>query len=641
MDHQPPVTQSVGNVPTLIGGGSSEVQIKNEPRQFILLSNAIHQPVVSISSTSGATPTPGFATIAQLNNLSGVQAVPAQNVTVVAAPFGHSIHQPVNVSTGTPGTIHLAPFTQYISAQAPSNVATSGIGAPTPIYATLQSAPEFLPAGEFPPGTVVIQQYPSSNGTYSNVHQTQPPTVLATHSAVRPIKTDPISGRRGGSSTPKSVNIAGSYSSGSTTPTKTATLRQNLTVSKVTGTTPVSASTSNAGAGMSGSLTDHQQFKINFLDELGELALEINETAQKIEQAYGSSDSKLGAFAHSVATFTSLTHSALAELNAHVGNQASHINGILLRRGGTVPPFSTTLGTNEKIHFELNRCDHRHTLYDSERQSTVDIVELIEKFFVGKPKLQIPEVFSTAMTEYVLNSIYPVDTEKWTYCVRYSSRNGHRTVPHVLIEELKTQIAKGFGVYGTTAGSQVNLAIGAAVVNKATRFFNAKRRVSTRASMKTATKVVTSTSGSKLKSRQEEKSSLGSSTDGDQTNVVGTTGLVDEEPVNKILGFEHDLSLSNASDDPTLLDASIGNEGDGEESMEGIAGRQDGRGTQMLESLLLASGSSSSSTGTTGRALSNTSARNRRRTNRHCYQNDLQINGQPLLDDSGDSRPSI
>lgn len=32
------------------------------------------------------------------------------------------------------------------------------------------------------------------------------------------------------------------------------------------------------------------------------------------------------------------------------------------------------------------------------------------------------------------------------------------------------QIAKGFGVYGTTAGSQVNLAIGAAVVNKATRF---------------------------------------------------------------------------------------------------------------------------------------------------------------------------
>lgn len=79
---------------------------------------------------------------------------------------------------------------------------------------------------------------------------------------------------------------------------------------------------------------------------MGELALEINETAQKIEQAYGSSDSKLGAFAHSVATFTSLTHSALAELNAHVGNQASHINGILLRRGGTVPPFSTTLGTN-------------------------------------------------------------------------------------------------------------------------------------------------------------------------------------------------------------------------------------------------------------------------------------------------------
>lgn len=77
-----------------------------------------------------------------------MQAVPAQNVTVVAAPFGHSIHQPVNVSTGTPGTIHLAPFTQYISAQAPSNVATSGIGAPTPIYATLQSAPEFLPAGE-------------------------------------------------------------------------------------------------------------------------------------------------------------------------------------------------------------------------------------------------------------------------------------------------------------------------------------------------------------------------------------------------------------------------------------------------------------------------------------------------------------
>lgn len=57
----------VGNVPTLIGGGGSEVQIKNEPRQFILLSNAIHQPVVSISSTSGATPTPGFATIAQLN----------------------------------------------------------------------------------------------------------------------------------------------------------------------------------------------------------------------------------------------------------------------------------------------------------------------------------------------------------------------------------------------------------------------------------------------------------------------------------------------------------------------------------------------------------------------------------------------
>lgn len=65
--------------------------------------------------------------------------------------------------------------------------------------------------------------------------------------------------------------------------------------------------------------------------------------------------------------------------------------------------------------------------------------------------------------------------------------------------------------------------------------------------------------------------------------------------------------------------------------MEGIAGRQDGRGTQMLESLLLASGSSSSSTGATGRALSNTSARNRRRTNRHCYQNDLQINGQVIL----------
>lgn len=63
---------------------------------------------------------------------------------------------------------------------------------------------------------------------------------------------------------PKSINIAGSFSSGSTTPTKTATLRQNLTVSKVTGTTPVSASTSNAGAGMSGSLTDHQQFKVFF-----------------------------------------------------------------------------------------------------------------------------------------------------------------------------------------------------------------------------------------------------------------------------------------------------------------------------------------------------------------------------------------
>lgn len=43
------------------------------------------------------------------------------------------------------------------------------------------------------------------------------------------------------------------------------------------------------------------------------------------------------------------------------------------------------------------------------------------------------------------------------------------TCPVKLILTL-AQIAKGFGVYGTTAGSQVNLAIGAAVVNKATRF---------------------------------------------------------------------------------------------------------------------------------------------------------------------------
>jgi hypothetical protein len=35
---------------------------------------------------------------------------------------------------------------------------------------------------------------------------------------------------------------------------------------------------------------------------------------------------------------------------------------------------------------------------------------------------------------------------------------------------ITAQIAKGFGVYGTALGSHINLAIGAAVVNKATRF---------------------------------------------------------------------------------------------------------------------------------------------------------------------------
>lgn len=46
------------------------------------------------------------------------------------------------------------------------------------------------------------------------------------------------------------------------------------------------------------------------------------------------------------------------------------------------------------------------------------------------------------LTEYVLNALYPVETEKWTYCVRYSSRNGHKTVPHVLIEELKSNASE-------------------------------------------------------------------------------------------------------------------------------------------------------------------------------------------------------
>ena len=81
---------------------------------------------------------------------------------------------------------------------------------------------------------------------------------------------------------------------------------------------------------------------------MNDLASEINISAHMIQQSYPN-DSKLCAFTKAVSNFTSIAHSALNELNNRVGNQASHINGILLRRGGTVPPYCTVIGTNVKI----------------------------------------------------------------------------------------------------------------------------------------------------------------------------------------------------------------------------------------------------------------------------------------------------
>jgi len=111
-----------------------------------------------------------------------------------------------------------------------------------------------------------------------------------------------------------------------------------------------------------------------------------------------------------------MSYTAIAELSGRVGNQAAHINGILLRRGSAA---GNTLGSGEylgcgskgvrnisvnvrsllksalfkdKLLFQPNRCDRRPTLYDPETGKKADLIEIIEKFFVGKPKWHSPEV---------------------------------------------------------------------------------------------------------------------------------------------------------------------------------------------------------------------------------------------------------
>jgi hypothetical protein len=79
-------------------------------------------------------------------------------------------------------------------------------------------------------------------------------------------------------------------------------------------------------------------FSINFLDQLGALSGEIQTAVQNLAQTHAGDPGLVG-FAESVAGFARLTHSALDELNSHVGNHGSQINGILLRRGGTVHLF--------------------------------------------------------------------------------------------------------------------------------------------------------------------------------------------------------------------------------------------------------------------------------------------------------------
>jgi len=95
----------------------------------------------------------------------------------------------------------------------------------------------------------------------------------------------------------------------------------------------------------------------------------------------------------------------------------------------------------------LANCDHgRQTIYDPETESnappkSVDLVILFDEFLNGgkPPKWQTAEDLATLLTEYVLGNIYSEQTEQWTYCVRYSSRNGHKTVPQSLIEEIKSR----------------------------------------------------------------------------------------------------------------------------------------------------------------------------------------------------------
>uniref|UniRef100_A0A915CRD4 BEN domain-containing protein n=1 Tax=Ditylenchus dipsaci TaxID=166011 RepID=A0A915CRD4_9BILA len=249
-------------------------------------------------------------------------------------------------------------------------------------------------------------------------------------------------------------------------------------------------------------------------DQMADAVLKMQKCSEDVVEAYPH-DERLVDFVQSTSHFAQIVQSTFGqlqsltqELNTKMVNQTTVVNGMLLRRGagsgvGVVHLNShdnssaSTAGTDDKIVFDLSRCDHgRQTIYDNSdslefgqkpvASKTVDMLKIFEKYFTSDkaPKWQNAEELATILTEFVLNTIYFDQTEKWTYCVRYSSRNGHKTVPHGLIEEIKTQVAKGFGVYGSETDNLLNLAIGSAVVNKATRFFNAKRRVSTRATLR-------------------------------------------------------------------------------------------------------------------------------------------------------------